>query len=149
MMIATAAISWSENPFHDYWWRFEAEPFKLGRAISSLFGRISHKKGLLIMILKYSAFEGHMGVTLVSAAHVQRLACEVFGAFALNEHSKRNQRLGRMGWSVSFSSSALRLCCWNGCRHCFGWHDRQVYHRSCTGRGYREGLQPLPSGLAL
>jgi hypothetical protein len=38
------------------------------------------KKGLLIMSLKYSAFKGHMDVTLVSAVHVQCLACEVFDA---------------------------------------------------------------------
>jgi hypothetical protein len=32
-------------------YRFEPEPFKLGRAISSLFGSISHKEGLPIMSL--------------------------------------------------------------------------------------------------
>jgi hypothetical protein len=67
-------------PFHDYWWRFEAEPFKPDHAISSLFRRMSIKKGLLTMSLKYSVFEGHLGVTLISAVHVHRLAYEVFDA---------------------------------------------------------------------
>jgi hypothetical protein len=40
-----------KNPSQDYWWRFEAEPFKLGRAIFSQFGSILHKEDLPIMSL--------------------------------------------------------------------------------------------------
>ena len=53
MMIVTAIIRCykfdQEKPLHDYRCRFETEPFKLHRAIFSLFGSILHKEGLPIM----------------------------------------------------------------------------------------------------
>ena len=55
MMIVTAIIRCYKfdqgKPFHDYWCRFETEPFKFDRAIFSLFGSILHKEGLPIMSL--------------------------------------------------------------------------------------------------
>jgi hypothetical protein len=65
---------------------------------------------LLILSLKYSAFEGHMGVTLVSAAHVQRLACEVFGApERLPSMNIRNVIRGLGVWA-GLSALVLLLC---------------------------------------
>ena len=55
MMIVTAIIRCYKfvqgKPSHDYWCRFEAESFKLSRAIFSLFGGILHKEDLPIMSL--------------------------------------------------------------------------------------------------
>jgi hypothetical protein len=80
-----------------------------GYVCQSIWSNIA-KKGLLIMSLKYSAFKGHMGVTLVSAVHVQCLAYEVFDApERLPSMKSRNVIRGLRVWA-GLAALVLLLC---------------------------------------
>src|SRR5689334_6856879 len=110
MMIAPAAISSvKENRSMIIGGGLKQSLSNLGAHVQSIWSDIA-KKGLLIMSLKYSAFEGHMGVTLASAGHVQCLACEVFDApERLPSMSIQNLIKGLRVWA-SLSALVLLLC---------------------------------------